>query len=122
MLLDSDMQMTKNIDHLLQCGTIPFMASPGFQSPLNGGLWVLEPSRCILGLGLVLTISRALLSALPPTLPTYVQYTPGHVLSGDHAYRMLIGMVYPTPIQGTFDHMMGLIKAGNYSNIGHWGG
>eukprot|EP00041_Stephanoeca_diplocostata_P037326 m.1406802 g.1406802 ORF g.1406802 m.1406802 type:complete len:807 (-) comp25014_c1_seq1:136-2556(-) len=44
MMLDSDLQFIGNVDHLLQCTPDVFLASPGFQSPLNGGMWVLEPS------------------------------------------------------------------------------
>lgn len=44
MMLDSDLQFIGNVDHLLQCTADVFLASPGFQSPLNGGMWVLRPS------------------------------------------------------------------------------
>jgi alpha-N-acetylglucosamine transferase len=45
-LMDSDLQIVGGVDHLLRCGTHTFLATPGFYSPLNGGLWVLTPSAC----------------------------------------------------------------------------
>ena len=48
MLLDSDLQVVVNVDHLLQCSTARFQATPGFYSPLNGGMWVVTPSLCTL--------------------------------------------------------------------------
>eukprot|EP00035_Acanthoeca_spectabilis_P040253 m.68466 g.68466 ORF g.68466 m.68466 type:complete len:688 (-) comp9923_c0_seq1:30-2093(-) len=46
MLLDSDLQIVGNVEHLLRCEQHKFLATPGFFSPLNGGLWVLTPSLC----------------------------------------------------------------------------
>lgn len=46
LLLDSDIQVLANVDHLLQCSHDSFTATPGFQSPVNGGFWILKPSLC----------------------------------------------------------------------------
>lgn len=46
LLMDSDLQIVGGVDHLLRCGAHTFLATPGFFSPLNGGLWVLTPSLC----------------------------------------------------------------------------
>lgn len=48
MLMDSDLQFLTNVDSLLQCLPGEFYSTPGFQSPLNGGMWVLTPSECTL--------------------------------------------------------------------------
>eukprot|EP00039_Didymoeca_costata_P012797 m.186083 g.186083 ORF g.186083 m.186083 type:complete len:672 (-) comp15586_c0_seq10:1068-3083(-) len=48
LLLDSDLQVVENLDHLLLCNRPEFEATPGIFSPLNGGFFALTPSLCTL--------------------------------------------------------------------------